>query len=119
MEIFTVHSYCTNNALKKHKRLFNKHDCCYVEMPKEDENILKYNHREKSLKAPFIIILGLECLLKKEQSCQNNLQSSYTERKAWREPSGWVMFTKCSFHATKNKYGYYRGTDCIKSWVKI
>ena len=46
--------------------------------------------------------------------CQNNLEKSYTERKAKHEPSGWAMFTKCSFDATKKKLDYYRGIDCIK-----
>ena len=45
------------------------------------EKILKYNPGEKSLKAPFAIYLDLECLLKKEQSCQNNPEKSYTEKK--------------------------------------
>ena len=38
--------------------------------------ILKYNPGEKSLKSPFAICLDLECLLKKEQSCQNNPEES-------------------------------------------
>ena len=33
-------------------------------MPKEEEKILKYIHREKSLTAPFIFIFDIECLLK-------------------------------------------------------
>ena len=33
---------------------------------------VKYNPGEKSLKAPFAIYLDLECLLKKEQSRENN-----------------------------------------------
>ena len=51
------------------------------------EKILKYNPGEKSLKAPFAIYLDLECLLKKEQYCQNNPEKSYTEEKAWHESS--------------------------------
>ena len=51
-------------------------------MPKWVEKILKYNPGEKSLKAPFAIYLDLECLLKKEQSCQNNPKKSYTEKKS-------------------------------------
>ena len=70
-------------------------------MPKQAEKILKYIHGEKSLKAPFTIYLDLECLLKKEQSCQNNLEKSYTE--AIHEPSGWAMFTSCSFDEKENK----------------
>ena len=57
--------------------------------------MLKYNPGEKSLKAPFAIYLDLECLLRKEQSCQNNPEKSYTEKKAKHEPSGWPMFTRC------------------------
>ena len=37
-------------------------------MPNEYNKILKYNHREKSLKAPFMIYADLECLLEKMQS---------------------------------------------------
>ena len=44
--------------------------------------MLKYNHGEKSLKAPFIITADLECILEKEQSRQNNSENPYTERKA-------------------------------------
>ena len=34
-------------------------------MPKENNNVLKYNYREKSMKALFVIYADLECLLKK------------------------------------------------------
>ena len=36
-------------------------------MSTEDNNKLKYNHREKSLKAPFAIYADLGCLLMKQQ----------------------------------------------------
>ena len=60
-----------------------------MEMPTEDK--LKYNHGEKSLKAPFAIYADLECLLIKQQSCQNNLNESYTERNAMHEPCGYSL----------------------------
>ena len=53
------HSYRTNNILKKGERLCGKHDYCHVKIPKEDNKILKYNRREKLLKAPFITIADL------------------------------------------------------------
>ena len=59
------HSYSTKNKLKKHERVCNDHDYCYVEMPNEDNKILKYNHGEKSLKVLDFIYADLECLLKK------------------------------------------------------
>ena len=87
-------------------------------MPKWFEKILKYNPGEKSLRAPFAIYLDLECLLKKEQSFQKNPKKSYTEKKAKHEPSGWAVFTKCSFDKVENKLNYYRGRDCIEKLYK-
>ena len=86
-------------------------------MRKEDKKILKYNHREKSLKAPFIISADLECLLLKMRSCQNNLEKSYTERKATHEPSGDSWSLICLFDAT-NKHNFFRGRDCIEKFCK-
>ena len=44
---------------------------------------------EKSLKVPFTIYTDLECLLIQQQSCQNNANEFYTERKAIHERSGY------------------------------
>ena len=49
-----LHSFRTDNKLKKHERLCNNHDYCHVEMPTRDNNTLKYNHEEKSLKVPGV-----------------------------------------------------------------
>ena len=41
-------------------------------MPNKDNNLIKYNQGDKSLKLPFISYADLECLLKKIDTCQNN-----------------------------------------------
>ena len=51
-------------------------------MPSKDNSKLKYNHGETFLKLPFTIYGDLEYLLIKQQSCHNNPNESYTERKA-------------------------------------
>ena len=61
-----LHSFWTDNALKKHERLCGNNDSCHVEIPTENNNTLKYNHGEKSLKVPFTIYADLECLLIKQ-----------------------------------------------------
>ena len=61
------HSYSTKDKLKKHKNLCENYDYCYVEMPKEDNKILKYNHGEKSMKFQFVICADLESLLEKNE----------------------------------------------------
>ena len=55
---------------------------------------------------------------KNEQSCQNNPEKSYIEKKSRHEPSGWAMLTKCSFDKTEDKLDYYRGRDCIEELCK-
>ena len=57
-------------------------------------------------------------LLKKEQSCQNNPEKSYIEKKVKHEPSAWAMFTKCSLDAAENKLNYCRRRDCIEKLRK-
>ena len=69
----------TKKTSKKHERVCNDHDY-YVEMPNEDNKILKCNLWEKPLKAPAIIYADLKCLLEKMHSCQNNLEKSCTEK---------------------------------------
>ena len=36
-----LHSYRTENKLKKHENVLKDHDYCYVEMPKKDNKISK------------------------------------------------------------------------------
>ena len=85
-------------------------------MPTEDNNKLKYNHGEKSLKASFTIYADLECLLIQQQPCQNNSNESYTERKAMHEPSGYALSLISSFDSKENKYSFYRGEDCTEKF---
>ena len=47
-------------------------------MPSEENKILKYNDREKSKKAPFIIYADLECFLEKMSTCHNNPEKAST-----------------------------------------
>ena len=75
------HSYSTENNLKKHKDVCENYDYWYVEMPKEDNKILKYNHGETSMKVPFIIYADLELLLENMSTCHNNPEKSSTTKK--------------------------------------
>ena len=111
-------SYATEKKLKKHERICKNHDFCHVKIPDEDNKILKCNSGEKSLKVPFIIYADLECLLKKINTCQNNSEKSYTEKKAKHIPLGYSLVKCCSFDNTKNESIYYRGKDCMKIFLQ-
>ena len=54
----------------------------------------------------------------KKQSCQNNPEKSYTEKKAEHEPSDHSLSLICSFGATKVRHYFYRGKDCIENFCK-
>ena len=72
------HSYRTKNKLKAHKEICENHNYCHVEMPNEDNKIIKYNQGEKSIKLPFVIYADLKCLLEKMSTYQNNPNESST-----------------------------------------
>ena len=70
LNCFCAHS--TKNKLEAHKNICENHDYCHVEMPTKDNNTIKYNEGEKSIKLPFVVYADLECLLEKISTCQNN-----------------------------------------------
>ena len=85
-------------------------------MPNEDNKILKHNHGEKSMKAPFIIYGDLESLLEKMNTCYDSPEKSSTTKINKHTASGYSLFTHCSFDKTKNKIDYDRGEDCMKKF---
>ena len=113
------HSYSTENKLHAHKKVCENHDYCNIEMPSNDNNLINYNKGEKSLKLPFIIYADLECLLEMLLStCYNNPNLSSTTKINQHVPSGYSIFTNCSFHKSYNNLSHYRGEYCIKRFCK-
>ena len=88
-------------------------------MPNKGYNTIKYNHGEKPMKLPFVIYADLECLLEKMSTCQNNPNKSSTTKINKHTPSGYSIFTHCSFDESKNKINYYRGDDLREHFTKI
>ena len=99
------HAYTTKNKLETHKKICENHDYCHVEMPNEDNKIIKYNQGEKSIKSPFIIYA--ECLLEKISTCYNNLGESSTIEINKHTRSGYSFYSFRSglhiFHLIKQK----------------
>ena len=114
-----LYSFRTDNALKRHERLCDNNGYCHVEMPTENNKTLNYNHGEKSLKVPFTIYADSECLLIKQQSCQNNPNESYTERKAMHEPCGYALSFVCSFDSKENNKIFTEEEIVLKGFVVI
>ena len=81
-------SYRTRSKLEAYKKISENHNYCNVEMPTKDNNIIKYNQGEKSIKLPFVIYADLECLLEKMSTCQDNPNESSTTEINKDIPSG-------------------------------
>ena len=87
-------------------------------MPPKNNNIIRYNQGEMSIKLPFVVYADLECLLEKMSTCQSNPNESSTTEINKHIPSGYSLFTHCSFDRAKNKLDHYRGKDCMKKFCK-
>ena len=51
-------SYRTENELKKHEKVCNGHDYCYVEMPDESNKILKTTTEKSHWKLQLLLMLS-------------------------------------------------------------
>ena len=51
-------------------------------------------------------------------NCYNNPKKSSATKINEHIPSGYSMFTHCSFDDTKNKLDYYRGKGCKERFYK-
>ena len=111
------HSYNTKEKLKKHERVCNDHDYCYLEMSDEGSKILKYNYGERLLRVSTIICAGLECLLEKMGSCQNNPEKSYTEKETKHTRSSYSLFASRSFVSAKKSLIVTEGKTVCKGFV--
>ena len=76
------------NKLNSDKKVCKNKDFCNVIMPSEDIKILKFNHWQRSDKAPFIIYADLECIIEKIDGCENNPENSSTTKVSKHIPSG-------------------------------
>ena len=119
------HSYRTENKLNAHKKICENNEYCNIEMPSPNNNLIKYSQGDKSLKLPFIIYADLECILKKIDTCQNNPDLSSTTKINQHIPSGYSIYTSCSFNkllllnsCSNNKLSYFRGEDCMRRFCK-
>ena len=88
-----LHSFRTKIKLKIQENVCEHHDYCHIGMPKENNRILKHNHREESMKVLFIICAVTECLLEKIDTCHNNPEKPSTTKISKHAISAYSLFT--------------------------
>ena len=109
------HSNRTGKKLKKHERVCNDHDYCHVEMPDEDNKILKYNYGDTSLKDPLWFMLTWSVYLKKFTHVKIILKNLLRRKKLGIR----LLVIHCLqiFRLMRQKVSLY-GKDCMEKFCK-
>ena len=98
-----------------------------INMPKQGENMLKFNNFHKQLPVPFVIYADFEAITKKVQGCEQSEEMkkdkdrrSYTEAYQTQEDCGYGYKVVCCYDDKYSKHTrIYRGENrCLKIYGK-
>ena len=108
--------FTKKEVLDRHREYCGKHDFVRILIP-EKGSTLEFKNHKHSMRVPVAVYADFECMTKPIQSCQPNLEQSYTEQYQNHEPSGFcfhivcdgkklepVLYTKQSEDKTRLKY---------------
>ena len=79
---------------------------------------IKIESRRKIIKSAICNLSWFKMFTKKSTMLLLHPWKIIHRKKARHEPSGWAMFTRCSFDKKENKLNYYKGKDCIEKLFK-
>ena len=97
-----------------------------INMPKQGENILKFNNFHKQLPVPFVIYADFEAITKKVQGCKQSEEMeneknrrSYTEAYQTHEDCGYGFKVVCCYDDKYSKYTcIYRGENAVYKFME-
>ena len=97
-----------------------------INMPKQGENILKFNNFQKQLPVPFVIYADFEAITKKVQGCKQSEEMekdkdrrSYTEAYQTHEDFGYGYKVICCYDDKYSKYtSIYRGENAVYKFME-
>ena len=95
-------------------------------MPKQGENILKFNNFHKQLPVPFVIYADFEAITKKVQGCEQSEEMkkdkdrrSYTEAYQTQKDCGYGYKVICCYDDKYSKYTcIYRGESAVYKFME-
>ena len=91
-----------------------------INMPKQGENILKFNNYNKELPIPFVIYADLEAIVKKYESWEpTESDESYTDPYQFHEECEFGYKLVCSYDSTYSKnVKLYRGENAAYKFIE-
>ena len=97
-----------------------------INMPKQGENLLKFNNFHKQLPVPFVIYADFKAITKKVQGCEQSEEMkkdkdtrSYTEAYQTHEDCGYGYKVVCCYDDKYSKYTcIYRGENAVYKFME-
>lgn len=110
-----LNNFTNVNTLEKHRIVCMVQNECKIDMPSENDNIIKFKNFRYQLESPFVIYADTEALLKKPEESFCNSDSTIALQK--HEVYSVGYYFKCSYDDSKSYYRAKRGLDCIDWFV--
>ena len=111
-------SFRSKNTLEIHIQACKDHDFCYVKMPDEGKNILRYQEGSKAIRVPFVIYADTECILRPIQGVQDRENKPSTRNVAEHVGCGAAMLVKFAHGEYERAFEQCRGEDAITTFCK-
>ena len=91
-----------------------------INMPKQGENILKFNNFHKQLSVPFVIYADFEAITKKVQGCKQSEEMEKDKyRRSYTEDCGYGYKVVCCCDDKYSKYTrIYRGENAVYKFME-
>ena len=109
-----LHGYSRRDFLERHKP-----ECkgllkspTRTNMPKQGENKMYFTNYHKQMKAPYVVYVDFECLVRKIATCEPDNKQSFTIKTEKHEPCGFSYLVVRSDGQTFGPYTY-RGEDAV------
>ena len=114
-----LNPFWCEQSLNKHLEYCRNHEAVKTDMPKKDNNILKFENYYKGERLQFIIYADTESLNKPIQTCEADPEKSYTKKYQKHEPISFSYYLKCfDDNVFKPRLRSYTGEDAMQKFVE-
>jgi hypothetical protein len=115
---YCLHEFTLQNHLQDHIEYCKPNGPQRIELPSDDDNILKFKNYAKQLKVPFCIYADFETYPRKLPSCSMQPNSSYVEKHQLHEIASFSFLTVSSAETHTSNAVVYRGNNVMEKFFQ-
>ena len=113
-----LHFFYNSDKLIEHEKDCGEMNKCRIDLPKEDEKILKFTKYQNQHKMPYVVYSDFECLL--ESVDENDVSAGNNRACNKHTPFSVGMYIQCSYDEKQSCYKSYRqgldGNETPAKW---